>query len=129
MEIHERSVELVLKRKQNCKIIYDNSNYYVETKDRMFKFNNISDAEYFYKNAQKISVDFLRQFNWEGKIYLEFYPDDLELIIKAIEQFKFFLDKSLYFTDNKNIFKEKSFDCFYLYEYICGMYREYKDKK
>ena len=120
---------MVLKRKENCKIIFDNVNYYVETKNHLFKFNNYSDAEYFYKNAQKISVDFLRQFNWEGKIYLEFYPEDLELIMKSLEQFKYFLDKSLYFCDNKNIFKEKSFDCFYLYEYILGMYREYKDKK
>ena len=120
---------MVLKRKQNCKIIYDNINYYVETKEHMFKFNNLTDAEYFYKNAQKISVDFLRQFNWEGKIYMEFYPEDVELLMKSLEQFKFFLDKSLYFCDNKNIFKEKSLDCFYLYEYISGMYREYVNKK
>ena len=120
---------MILKRKQNCKIIYDNFNYYVQTKDRLFKFNNLFDAEYFYKNIQKISIDFLRQFNWEGKIYLEFYPEDIELILKSIEQFKFFLDKSLYFCDNKNIFNKKSIDCFYLYQYILGMYNNYKNKK
>ena len=119
---------MVIKRKQNCKIIYDNVNYYVETKEHLFKFNNLVDAEYFYKNCQKISVDFLRQFNWEGKIYMEFFPDDVELLMKSLEQFKFFLDKSLYFTDNKEIFKEKSQNCFYLYEYILGMYRNYKNK-
>lgn len=119
---------MVIKRKVNCKIIYDNSNYYVETKDRLFKFNNFQDADFFYKNVQKISVDFLRQFNWEGKIYLEFYPEDLELIMKAIEQFKFFLDNSRFFALNSELSKKKSLDCYYLYEYIVGMYRNYKDK-
>ena len=115
---------MVLKDKKYCKIIYDNSNYYVSTKDYFFKFNNREDAEYFYKNALKISIEFIRQFNWEGKIYLEFYPDDLEMILKAIEQFKFFCDKSLYFGSREEL-KKKSQDCLYLYEYILGMLRNY----
>ena len=121
---------MVIKRKQNCKIIYDNINYYVETKDYMFKFNNFTDAEYFYENCKNISIEFLRQFNWEGKVYLEFYPEDVLIIMKSLEQFKFFLDKSLYFTDNQENLKKRSLDVFYLYEYIIGMYRNYvNDKK
>ena len=115
---------MIIKCKKSCKIIYDNCNYYVSTKDYFFKFNNKEDAEFFYNNALKISIDFIRQFDWEGKVYLEFYPDDLEIILKSLEQFKFFCDKSLYFGNRAEL-KNKSQDCYYLYEYILGMLRNY----
>lgn len=120
---------MVIKRKKDCKIIFDNNNYYVETNQYFFKFNNEEDAKYFYNNCKSISVEFLRKFDWEGKIYLEFYPEDLELLIKGIEQLKFFLDKSLYYSSDKNTLKRKSLDCFYLYEYINTMYRNYVPKE
>lgn len=116
---------MVIKRKKNCKIIFDNNNYYVESLNYFFKFNRKEDAEYFYNNCKEISFEFYSKFDVEGKLYFDFYPEDVELILKGIEQLKFFLDKSLYFTDNREILKEKSYDCFYLYQYI---YSRYKDK-
>lgn len=41
------------------------------------------------------------------KFYLELYPEDLEIIMESLEQFKFSLDKSLYFTDNQKNLKKK----------------------
>ena len=116
---------MVIKRKKNCKIIFDNNNYYVESLNYFFKFNRKEDTEYFYNNCKEISFEFYSKFDVEGKLYFDFYPEDVELILKGIEQLKFFLDKSLYFTDNREILKEKSYDCFYLYQYI---YSRYKDK-
>lgn len=116
---------MVIKRKKNCKIIFDNNNYYVESFNYFFKFSRKEDAEYFYNNCKDISFEFYSKFDVEGKLYFDFYPEDVELILKGIEQLKFFLDKSLYFTDNREILKEKSYDCFYLYQYI---YSRYKDK-
>lgn len=114
---------MVIKRKKQCKIIYDNYNYYVETSNYFFKFTSIEDAQYFYNNCKNISLDLYRNFDIEGKIYLDIYPEDMELIIKGIEQLKFFLDKSLYFSDNKDKLNQKSFDCFYLYEYLYSVYK------
>ena len=115
---------MVIKRKKDCKIIYNHNHYYVETCNYFFKFNKREDAEYFYNNCKNISFEFYSKCDIEGKMYYDLYPEDVELILKGIEQLKFFLDKSLYFTDKKENLKEKSYDCFYLYQYIYSRYKE-----
>lgn len=114
---------MVIKRKKDCKLIYDNDNYYVDGLGHFFKFNNLNDAQYFYNNFKSLYLNSRQLYELEGKIVLDLYPSDVELILKGIEQLKFFIDKSMYFKCDKEFLNSKSLDCFYLNQYIYSIYK------
>ena len=122
---------MVIKRKKECKLIFDNSNYYVEGCGYFFKFNNIKDAQYFYNNFKSLYLNSKQLYDIEGKIVLDLYPSDVELILKGVEQIKFFIDNSMFYKCDKEYLKSKSLDCFYLNEYIYSVYKNClpKDKQ
>lgn len=122
---------MVLKRKKDCKLIYDNNNYYIDGAGYFFKFNNLDDAQYFYNNFKKLYLNSRQLYEIEGKVVLDLYPSDVELILKGIEQLKFFIDKSMYFKCDQEFLNSKSLDCFYLNQYIYSIYKNCvpKDKQ
>lgn len=116
---------MTLKRKKNCKLIYVNNKYYIKTEKNLYHFNdNLIEAIEYYENISEIEKKGSLRFS-KGKFKLELYPDELNDILKAIEFYKFSIDKSFYFKCDIESLKEKSFDLSFLYEYIFCIYREH----
>lgn len=91
----------------------------------------LGDAQHFYNNFKELYLNSRQLYELEGKVVLDLYPSDVELILKGIEQLKFFIDKSMYFKCDKEFLNSKSLDCLYLNQYIYSVYKNCvpKDKQ
>lgn len=116
---------MVLKRKENCKLIYVNNKYYIETSQNLYHFNDdFVEAMEYYNNIREIEKRGQLRFV-KGKFRIELYPSELTDVLHAIECYKFSVDKSFYFQCDFEKLKEKSFDLEFLYNYLFYLYRDY----
>lgn len=119
---------MIVKQKNNCKLICVNNKYYIQTNKNLYHFNNnLIEANKYYQHIREIEETY--HFNFvDGKFRVELYPEELQDILKSIEFFKFSIDKSFYFKCDYESLKEKSFDLAFLYEHLFCLYRDYLDK-
>ena len=116
---------MVLKRKENCKLIYINNKYYVETSGRIYHFNdNLREATECYKNIKEVEKRGIVRF-FQGKFIVELYPAELNDILKSIEYYKYFSENCLRFKCDFKSISEKSYDLDFLYRYLFCIYRDY----
>jgi len=122
---------MVLKRKKNCKILYEEktSKYYVEKIKNMQEFYDIQEAFREYGEIHKIEKEREGRYFKHNKLIYELYPDQVFLIAKSLEILKFFIDKSMFFNCDKEDLKSKSLDIFYLYQILYKQYIAYAPKK
>ena len=122
---------MVLKRKKNCKLIYEpkNSKYYVDEIKHLTEYQDLQEAFRKYgevHRAEKWNED---RFYKDGYLKYEFLPEQVFLIAKSIEMFKFFVDNSFFFKCDKEFLKSKSVDLFYLYQIVYKQYLHYVPEK
>jgi hypothetical protein len=110
---------LVVKRKNNCKLIYNDNNYYLEAFNIFKKYKNKSEAFHDYKNVNKIDKSVLDEL---GRVEVEFYKEDLELILKSLEVYKFFINQNLFISSENEKLVKISTDIDFLFQIINTIY-------
>ena len=116
---------MLVKNKKNCKLEKQKYFYYVQTPEFKEKYSTYEEAFKVYKNInyyrnKKLETSYLR-----GKMDFQFYAEDVYLIIKSLEIFKFFVDKSMFFECEREDLKDKSVELFMLYEQIASQFFTY----
>lgn len=121
---------MVLKRKKNCKLIYEqkNSKYYVERIGSISEFYELQEAFREYGRLNNIEKLNQERFYNNDMLHYELYPEQVFLIAKSIEIFKFFIDNSFFFNCEKEELESKSVDLFYLYQILFVQYSNYVPK-
>lgn len=120
---------MILKQKKNCKLIFCNEKYYIKTNKNIYFFaDDYTEATEYYENIVEIEKKGRQVFK-KGKFHIELYPEDMKIILKSLECFKFFVDKNIFFECDAEIIKKKCFDIDFLSEYIYSYYIQYKPKE
>lgn len=116
---------MILKQKKNCKLIYSNNKYYIQTNKNLYHFsNNLVEANQYYEHIREIEESGALRYV-DGKFKVELYPEELADILHSIEFYKFSVDKSFYFKCDFESLRAKSFDLSFLYEHLFCIYRDY----
>lgn len=117
---------MVIKRKKNARMYYEpkTSKYYLDKIKSMQEYNSLQLAFQKYHEFHKWEREEELRFFENGYLKYEFSPEQVFLMAKSVQIFKFFVDNSFFF-DCKETLESKSIDLFYLYQIITKEYMAY----
>lgn len=117
---------MILKQKKDCKLIFKNEKYYIHTNKILYHFgNDFDEATRYYDNIREIEKEGIARYYLNGKFHLDFYPDEIKLIIKSLECYKFFVDNNRFLDVSKEKLNNFDFDIEFLTQYMYSLYIEY----
>lgn len=111
---------MIIKNKKNCQIIEYNENYYLKGINFFKKYKNRKEALVDYKNIKNINL--VKNKDCLGRISIDLYKEDIKLILKSIEVYKFYLSQNLFFTTDKEKLDNICYDLDFMYEMIFATY-------
>lgn len=119
---------MILKQKKNCKMIFVNNKYYIKTQKNLYHFgDDFQEAQEYYDNIIQIEKSGPLKFV-QGKFRLELYPEEMLDLIKALEIYKFSLDKFIIFSHDRELLKSKMVDIDMLTDFIFCFYNNYLEQ-
>lgn len=118
---------MVIKRKKNANLIYEpkNSKYYLDLIKAMQQYDTMQDAFRKYNEFHKLEREEEKRFFRDNRLVYELSPNQVYLLIKSIEMFKFFVDNSFFFKCEREELQDTSIDLFYLYQIIYKQFMAY----
>lgn len=121
---------MIIKRKKNARMYYEpkTSKYYLDKIKSMQEFENIQEAFQKYHEFHKWEREEEQRFFENGYLKYEFLPEQVFLIAKSLQIFKFFVDNSFFFKCSEEL-ESKSIDLFYLYQIVTKEYMAYIPKE
>ena len=121
---------MILKQKKNCKMIFCNDKYYIQTNKNLYHLGlDYEEAEKYYNNIAQIEEEGrLKPFE-NGKFKIELYPEDMELLLNSLETLSFFIKQNRFLDCNNETLIQKNFDIDFLAQYLFCLYNQYNPNK
>lgn len=117
---------MILKQKKNCKMIFCNDKYYIQTNKNLYHLGlDYEEAENYYKNIAQIEEEGRPKPFQDGKFRIELYPADMKLLLNSLETLSFFIKQNRFLDCNNEILAEKNYDIDFLAEYLFCLYNQY----
>ena len=111
-------------------MIFYKEKYYIYTNKILYHFGkDYQEAIRYYENIREIEKEGMKRYYMNGKFHLELYPDEMEILLKSLENYKFMIDNSRFIDCEKEKIKMKSFDIEFLTQYLYSLYIEYLKEK